>query len=105
MINSKYKLMKKVYKSTLLHPVSRRDIYRKSRKKIIENKFLLDSLVQQRYLKEDPSGTFTLTQAGIAELEKDIERRQDISRSLMQFWLSAMLSAIAVAVSIVALIR
>lgn len=104
MTNAKYKILLRIYESTVTKPIYRKDFYGQA-KSIHQNKKIIDELVDANLVREDiGSNRLTVTISGVTALEQDIERREDIHRISIQFWISAIFSLAALAVSITALI-
>ena len=104
MTNQKYKILNKIHKALPTTPAKRSDFYKRTRK-INQNKRIIDELVDANLLKESVgSDKLALTPKGIAELEKDKERREDIRRILIQFWISTAIALLSVFVSFIVLL-
>ena len=105
MTNDKYKILLRIYSAAPLSPVYKDDFCKK-KKTLLRNMKIIKELLDAKFIEQE-TGTrkLLITSTGIAELEKATERREDIRRLSLHFWLSALLSLAALAVSIIAAIK
>ena len=104
MTTVKYKILRKIYRSTPTAPIFRTAFYKRA-KTIVQRKKHIDDLIGLALLKELPGGRLEITPAGVAAMEHEQERREDIRRLYIQFWISATISVAALVVSILAITR
>lgn len=104
MRNAKYKILKRIRYASSAKPVKRSDFYNNP-KTIMQNRLIIDEMIRSNLL-DVHAGTdnLHLTAEGIIALDHEEERREEIKRLSIQFWISVFLSAAALTVSIIALI-
>ena len=104
MTNAKYKILRSVRSASAAKPVRRSDFFQ-TPKQIMKNRLLIDELIKSNLLETRPgSDSLFLTGMGFSALDREEERREEIVRLSVQFWISCGLSVAALVVSIFALL-
>lgn len=101
MTKLKYKLLQHVHNSSVIHPATRMDFY-KRKGKANQYKLAIDELIQRKYLSEEVStGILTITSPGVDALEAEQER---IFLFRWDFFRYAVTTVIAIAALVMSII-
>ena len=104
MINLKYKIMLRTYRSLPTAPVTRSSFF-KNVKNINRYHRAINELISDNLIKlEVGSDKLSVTSHGVNALEAAIERREDLHRISIQFWISTIISIAALAISVIVLL-
>lgn len=104
MRNEKYKILRCIRNASTARPARKSD-FLKNTTQIMQKHITIEELIESQLIKTRPgSDHLYLTGQGIIALDREEERREDVRRLSIQFWISIGLSAAAITVSILALI-
>lgn len=103
MRNDKYKILRRIRKSTAANPVRKSDFF-KVTSRIMENHLIIEEMIKSNLITvRHGTDNLSLTADGIIALDREEERREEIRRLSIQFWISVGLSVAALTVSILAI--